>query len=220
MIDITHFVPPIVNYVAAGGAASAFATLGKILGIFVGIFVLFVVILVVYVDIWVKMHTKGKIVALFLDNRSIFGALLTIEDGNKAYYGKGDKREMYLLDDKKQYISLYPSGLPRILQAPVRTYWYIRNQPNPIDGTAKSIPLTSRMLRQISDEAMVKATWRDVRESVGVGGAQKKASNLALYIVFANLALIAFTLYLTMQNGSSIKVMKALLEKAFGVTTP
>ncbi len=213
MIDFTSITSTVMQY--ASSASGAWLTMGKIFGIFFGIFALFVIILVVYVDIWVKMHTKGKIVALFLDNRSIFGALLTIEDGNKAYYGKGDKREMYLLDDKKQYISLYPSGLPRILQAPVRTYWYIRNQPNPIDGSAKAIPLTSRMLRQISDEAMVKATWKDVRESVGVG-AQKKSSNMALYLVFACLALIAFNLYLTMQNGSTIKAMKLLFDKVYG----
>jgi len=205
-----------MDFATASGTTAALMTLGKVLGIFVGIFVVFILALIVYIDIWLKFHTRGKVVALFLDNKSIFSALLTIEDGNKVYYGKGDKREMYVLDDKKQYLSLYPAGLPRFLQTIVRTYWYIRNTPTPIDVTGRVTALTSRMLRQISDEAMVRQTWKDVRESAGVA-AQKKASNLALYLVFASLALIAFNLYLTMQYGGTIKAIKAILEKAFGV---
>ena len=216
MIQMVNHVVPIVNYAAtAAGTATALATMGKIFGIFGGIFVLFILILVVYIDIWLKFHTRGKISALFIDNKSIFGALLTIEDGNKVYYGKGDKREMYLLDDKKQYLSLYPAGLPRLLQLTIRTYWYVRNVPNPVDVTGRVAPLTARMLRQISDEAMVKQTWKDVREGAGIG-TQKKSSNMALYLVFACLGLIAFNLYLTMQNGSAIKAMELILKKAFG----
>ena len=216
MIQLLNHVAPVVSYAAtAAGTATALATMGKIFGIFGGIFVLFILILVVYIDIWLKFHTRGKISALFIDNKSIFGALLTIEDGNKVYYGKGDKREMYLLDDKKQYLSLYPAGLPRFLQLTIRTYWYLRNVPNPIDVTGRVAPLTSRMLRQISDEAMVKQTWKDVREGAGVG-TQKKSSNMALYLVLACLALVALNLYLTMQNGSAIKAMELILKKAFG----
>jgi hypothetical protein len=205
-----------MDFAAASGTSVALLSLGKIVGIFLGVFIVFVLSLIVYIDIWLKFHTRGKVTALFIDNKSIFGALLTIEDSNKVYYGKGDKREMYVLDDKKQYLSLYPAGLPRFLQIVVRTYWYIRNNPTPVDVTGRVTPLTSRMLRQISDEAMVKQTWKDVRESAGVG-AQKKASNLALYLVFASLALIAFNLYLTMQYGGAIKIMKTLLEKVYGV---
>ena len=210
MIDILFSNPTLLHFAAAAttaaGTTKALLTLGKVFGIFFGIFLLFVVFLVVYIDIWLKFHTRGKVSALFIDNKSIFGALLTIEDGNKVYYGKGDKREMYILDDKKQYLSLYPAGLPRMLQITVRTYWYIRNVPNPVDVTGKVAPLTARMLRQISDEAMVKQTWKDVREAAGVG-VQKKASNLALYIVFACLAVAAFNLYLAMQNSSALKLL-------------
>ena len=201
--------------ISLGTSGAALATLGKIFGIFLGVFVLFILALVVYIDIWLKFHIKGKITALFLDNKSIFGALLTIEDGNKVYYGKGDKREMYLLDDKKQYLSLYPAGLPRFLQTTVRTYWYIRNQPNPVDTSGRLSPLTARMLRMISDEAMVKQTWKDVRESQGLAR-PKGSGSLALYLVIACLGLIAFNLWLTMQNGSAVKFLKALIEAKFG----
>lgn len=192
------------------------ATLAKVMGIFLGIFVVFVLGLIVYVDIWLKFHTKGKIVAIFIDNKSIFSALLTIEDSNKVFYGKGDKKEEYLLEDDKQYLSLYPAGLPRFLQITVRTYWYIRNQSVPVNITGKrSLGLTARMLRMISDEAMVKQTWKDVRESQGL--VQKKAGgSLALYIVIGCLGLIVFNLYLTMQLGSKITAIDAVMKKVFG----
>lgn len=190
-------------------------TIGKVFGIFFGIFIVFVLGLIVYVDIWLKFHTRGRVVAIFVDNRSIFSALLTIEDGNKLFYGKGDKKEEYLLDDKKQYLTLYPAGLPRFLQITLRAYWYIRNQATPIDPTGKPSSLTAKMLRMISDEAMVKQTWKDVRESQGLN--KGKSSNLALYLIFGCLAISAVNVYLTMTSQSAIKAMQAVLNKTFGV---
>ena len=195
--------------------APFFGTFGKIFGIFIGIFVVFVAGLFVYVDIWLKFHVRGKVTAIFVDNRSIFSALLTIEDGNKLYYGKGDKKEEYLLDDKKQYLTLYPAGLPRILQITIRAYWYSRNQSMPIDPTGKPSPLTAKMLRMISDEAMVRQTWRDVREAQGLN--KGKASNLALYLVIGCLGLGALNLYLIMTTQSTVKAIQAVINKAFGV---
>ena len=219
MLNLLIQHPAVINYATSmAGTTTAMLTMGKIFGIFFGIFAAFLICLVVYIDIWMKYHVKGKVSALFIDNKSIFGALLTIEDGNKVYYGKGDKREMYVLDDKKQYLSLYPAGLPRMLQVTVRTYWYIRNVPNPVDVTGKVAPLTARMLRQISDEAMVKQTWKDVREAAGAV-AQKKQSSMALYLLLACIGLIAFNLILTLKLGglaTQVTAMQKILQQAFG----
>jgi len=205
-----------MDYAAASGAGAAFATLGQIMGIFIGIFVAFIAFLVVYLDIWVKFHVRGKVFAFFIDNKSLSGALLKIEDGNKVFFGTGDKKEMYLLDDSKQYLTLYPAALPRFLQVVVRSYWYVKNQPQPIDPKSGTMSaLTAKMLRQISDEAIVKQTWKDVREATGIQKA-KSGSSLALYLVFGCLALIAFNLYLTMQNGSSITELNNLFQQVFG----
>jgi hypothetical protein len=189
------------------------ATAGKVLGLFFGLFIVFVLGLIVYVDIWLKFHTKGKAIALIHDNRNIFSVLLTIEDG-KMFYGKGDKKEMYLLEDSKQSLLLYPSGVPRFLQVPVRSYEYIRNQSAPVSPSGKPSPLTAKMLRMISDEAMLKQTWKDVRESQGLN--KQKGSNLALYLVFGCLAIGAFNLYLIMSMQSTVNAMQIILKKAFG----
>ncbi len=189
------------------------ASAGKILGIFFGIFVVFILGLIVYVDIWLKFHTRGKAIALIHDNRNIFSVLLSIED-DKMFYGRGDKKEMYLLNDAKQSLLLYPSGVPRFLQVPVRAYEYIRNQSAPVSPEGRPSPLTAKMLRMISDEAMVRQTWRDVRESQGLN--KQKGSNLALYLVFGCLAIGAFNLYLIMGMQSTVNAMQAILKKAFG----
>lgn len=196
------------------GSLAAMA--GKLIGVFFGVVVIFILAVVVYLDIWLKFHTRGKVIGIFVDNKSIFSALLSIENGNQINFGKGDKREMYLLEDEKQFLSLYPAGLPRFLQIPVRTYWYIRNNSVPLNITGKNNSgLTARMLRMISDEAMVRQTWKDVREGIGLRK-QATGSSLGLYLVFACLAVSAFNLFMTMQSKTAIAALTEAMKKAFG----
>jgi hypothetical protein len=169
----------------------------KTLGMMVGALAVLVVVTVVFLDIWAKRHVAGMIYCVFLEQRSLFSKLLKIES-EKVYLGKGDNKEEYLLDTNKQFWTWWPPGLPRMVQVPVRTHWYLRNTPEPIDPENVTASISSRSLRLISDEAMLKATWKDVRESVGAAAPVRQGSNLALILVFATLAVSGFTLYLVM----------------------
>ena len=116
----------------------------------------------------------------------------------------GEKKEEYMLDTDKQFWAWWPAGLPRILQIPVRAHWYIRNVPEPVDPENITSSLSARSLMMISDEAMLKQTWKDIRESTGLGPA-KRSSSIALILIFTTLALVGFNIYMTMQLKSIVE---------------
>jgi len=173
-------------------------TLGKTVGLMCGTLAIMVIGLIVFMDIWAKRHTAGMIYAIFLEQRSLFSKLLKIENG-KVYLGKGDDKEEYLLDTDKQFWAWWPAGMPKMVQVPVRAHWYIRNTPEPVDPENAEASISARSLRMISDEAMLRSTWKDIRESIGGGAITRPGSSLALILVFATFAVSGFTLYLVLQ---------------------
>lgn len=177
-------------------------TLGKTVGLMLLTLAIMGIGLVVFMDIWAKRHTTNMIYGIFLEQRSLFSKLLKIESG-KIYLGRGDDKEEYLLDTTKQFWAWWPPGLPKAIQVPVRAHWYLRNVPEPIDPENTESSISARSLRLISDEAMLKSTWKDIRESIGVAAPVRPGSTLALILVFATLAVAGFTLYQVM----SIKTM-------------
>jgi len=176
--------------------------LGKTFGLMLAALATMLIVGVVFLDIWAKIHTTNMIYCIFLEQRQLFSKLLKIES-EKVYLGKGDNKEEYLLDTTKQFWAWWPPGLPKTVQVPVRTHWYLRNVPEPIDPENVEASISARALRLISDESMLRATWKDVRESIGAGAPLRQESMLALILVFATLAISGFTLYLVM----SIKTM-------------
>ncbi len=171
--------------------------LGKTVGLMLLAFAVMGIGMVVFLDIWAKRHTANMIFAIFLEQRSLFSKLLKIEN-EKVYLGRGDNKEEYLLDTSKQFWAWWPSGLPRMVQVPVRTHWYLRNVPEPVDPENVSSSISSRSLRMISDESMLRSTWKDIRESVGGPTSVRQGSSFALILIFVVLAIVGFNLYLTM----------------------
>ncbi len=171
-------------------------TLGKTLGLMLAAVAGMLIIGAVFLDIWAKRHTANMIYCIFLEQRSLFSNLLKIENG-KVYLGKGDKREEYLLDTKKQFWCWWPPGLPKAIQVPVRTHWYTRNVPEPVDPES-STSISARSLQMISDEAMLRSTWKDIKESIGAVSPLRKSSLIIPLLILATLAVSGFTLYLVM----------------------
>ena len=171
--------------------------LGKTLGLMFAALATLGIVGVVFLDIWAKRHTANMIYGIFLEQRSLFSKLCKI-DGGKIYLGRGDNKEEYLLDTTKQFWAWWPPGLPKMVQVPVRTHWYLRNVPEPVDPENIESSISSRSLRMISDESMLRSTWKDIRESVGAAAPMRQGSSLALIMIFATLAVSGFTLYLVM----------------------
>lgn len=183
--------------------------LGKTLGMMFGIVILMCIGLIVLLDIWGKKSIEGHILGVFVENRKLYSKLLTVDAG-KAYLGKGEKREEYLLDDRKQFWAGWPAGLPSLLQIPVRAHWYARNIPDPIDPQSRGTTLSARSRMMLSDEVMLKTTWQDVRDAAegeqGTGPAYKP-NTLTMVLLFALTAVSGFTLYMVMDLKNLLSSM-------------
>ena len=193
------------------GTMSALGVLAQILGIVLGTMVVLTVCLAFFLDIWAKRSTSNRVFCFFLEQRNLFGKLLLIDSG-KVFMGKGENKEEYLLDHTKQFWSWWPPGLPKFIQVPVRSHFYIRHNPEPFDPENLEAMISARSLRVISDESMLKQTWKDVRESSGMRGAVAgSTSKWILILVFATLAVVAFNVYITMNIQNSFTEIQRLL---------
>jgi len=182
----------------------AFAALMKILGIVLGTMAVMLTGFILFLTIWAKRATQDRVYCFFLEQKALFGKLLIIKD-SKVAMGRGENREEYLLDHNKQFWSWWPAGLPRFIQVPVRSHIYIRYNPDPFDPENSEAMISSKSLRLISDEAMLKQTWKDVRESTGARGVvTNRTTSWVLILVFAVLVVTAFNIYMTMQLGTSV----------------
>ncbi len=172
-------------------------TLLKVVGLMLGVFVVMLVLAVAFTQIWVRRQAQNKIFAIFLDQKHLFSAMLKVE-GDCLYYGKGEKKEKYLLDPDKQFWATWPSVASGIIGTSVRAHWYVRNRPNPLDPTGQSSSLTSRSLNMIGDEAMLKTTWKDVRESAGASYGGAGVNRMTTILLIGLAAVGGFNLYLVM----------------------
>ncbi len=170
-------------------------TLLRIIGIMLGSFLVMMVLAVAFLQLYVRRAAANKIYAIFLDNKRLFSAMLSIE-GDSIYYGKGEKKEKYLLDTTRQFWATWPSVGGRWIGTSVRAHWYVRNNPQPLDPTGKSTGLTARSLNMIGDEAMLKTTWKDIRETAGLTARARSSTTTLLLIGLAILG--GFNLYLIM----------------------
>jgi len=196
------FIVPTVTHLAASFAAappataSAIWTLGRVFAMMAGIFFAGLVILFIVLDIWGKYAVRGKADAIFFEERSIWGRLLPIDTTKteeRIHLSKGENQEDYLLQADRMFLTLWPAFLPRPLQQPVRTWVFVRGNPEPIDPSNVKLTITSKSLRIMSDEALLKSTWKDMREAVGL--AQRKSPVFLLFLaILANVGISAIVL--------------------------
>jgi hypothetical protein len=155
--------------------------LTRALGIALGVFTLLIGGAAMFLIIWAKFITRGRIMGLFIDHNSFYGQLLKI-DGDKVHLGRGENQEDYMLVDEKQFWTMFPSGFPRIVQYPVRAHIYVRNVAEPYSPSIENdIVFTAKMVRLMSDEAVLKTVWKDVRETHGIK--DKKGISLGVILL-------------------------------------
>ena len=136
-----------------------------------GVFLAFLIVTMVVTIIWVRSSTKGRIVAFFIEhNREVQRKLINLKGRDWFTTGKGDKELHYTIVSGRQCWSYWPAYLPRSLQERVPSYWYVRGKGDPIHP--EDIPksrISDRDLQILLDRAVMEDTWRDARESVGLG---------------------------------------------------
>jgi len=189
----------------------AFGALVKILGTVLVTMAVMLTGFILFLTIWAKRATEDRLYCFFLEQKALFGKLLKIDSG-KVAMGKGENKEEYLLDPSKQFWSWWPAGLPKFIQVPIRSHIYSRFNPEPFDPENMGAMISAKSLRLISDEAMLKQTWKDVRESTGVRGSMgSRANSWTLIMVFAVLVVTAFNIYMVMQLQTDITGILELL---------
>ena len=186
------------------------AVLGKSLGLSLGICAVVLVIVLVFSLFWVRSAVRGKVCCYFLaENKQMTNKLLKPQS-ETVILGKGDDATKYLIHPSKQFWSFWPPGFPGFVQEPVQTLIYVSGNVEPIDPFNVKSLISPESLRKISDEAMLKQTWRDVRETMGLKPAFG-GNTLLLILVLAAVLASGIAAYLSFQNINQIEQILRML---------
>jgi len=145
---------------------------------------------------WVRSAVRDRVYCFFMsENRQMKGKLLKPK-GNTIVVGSGEDALKYVQHSSKQFWSFWPPGMPRFVQEPVPTLLYVEGDIEPLDPYDRKSLMSPEALMKISDEAMLKQTWKDVRETMGMRSTLKGNMLLLILVLVAVLASAAAA-YLT-----------------------
>jgi len=157
----------------------------KSLGMSFAIMAVVLVIALVATLFWVRTTVRGKVYCYVLaENKQMRGHLLKPQS-NCVVIGSGENAPKLLIHPSKQFWSFYPPGFPKFTQEPVPTYFYVAGNAEPLDPYDRKSLISPESLRKISDEAMLKQTWKDVKESIGLKGGAKNDKIMLILILVA-----------------------------------
>ena len=189
-------------------------TLIQSFGLMMGISGACLVVFALSAIIWVRRNAKGKIYAFFLEpNRELTTELLNInlEDNPEKVRSKdgGD----YLIHPTNMFWHSWPPGLPAWVQEPIPAAIYVRNQAEPLDPINTKSLITAHSLRYMTDEEMLKQTWKDAREAVD---AQKafNSNKIGMYICGAMVIALVAVGYMSYSTMGHMEEIKLILQGA------
>jgi len=168
--------------------------------------------------IFVKMSSKGKVVAVFMEERRIYSMLLPEDSLNQCIWrGAEDNpnREKYKLVPDKVFEIRWPGGMPTIMQERLRAWIFTRNNDEPWDPSNMRVIMSARMNRMISDEALLRTMWKDLRAATGLkDGGGKLPMTMVLFMGFIAL-LAGIGMIMTYNVGHKIDQEYALLKHIY-----
>lgn len=152
---------------------------------------------------WVKTKAKGNIHAFFIEpNKQVAREMIKVQaDGTLESKDGGT----YKISPDKILWSKWPPALPTWIQEVVPTCFFERNKPEAFVPDAPKSLLTSKGIRNIIDERMLKQTVADARSSAEEG--KVKGIPLAMYVALASVGLtIAVTVmgFITLSKVTEI----------------
>lgn len=160
---------------------------------------------------WVRSTVRDKSYCFVLsESKQLTGKLLK-PNGVKVKMGSGADETEYLISPKKQFWSSWPPGFPRWLQEPVPTFFYVEGNAEPVDPYDSDSIISPKSLRKISDEAMLRTMWKDVRETLGIKAKFWGGNTLLLLLVLGAViasAAAAFMAYTT--SGQLADILRML----------
>ncbi|MDD2904516.1 MAG: hypothetical protein PHU44_18965 [Syntrophales bacterium] len=162
---------------------------------------------------WVRRVAKGSVYAYFVEeNKQISTKLSKVVDGRIDLIGPDGDPEAYVVHPDKTLWTFWPPGVPQFLKVPIPSNLYVRDQAEPIDPYKGKKLVTASSLRYMTDEGMLKQTWKEARESVGLKPVGAGKSNMLIYILLFLAVLVGLvSIYMVMGVSSDVdSLMKAL----------
>ena len=96
---------------------------------------------------------------------------------------------------------------------PIPAAIYVRNQAEPLDPINTKSLITAHSLRYMTDEEMLKQTWKDAREAVDAQNAFN-SNKIALYISAATVVAIVAVGYMSYSTMGHMEEIKLILQGA------
>jgi len=160
--------------------------------------------------IWIKSKVKDHLyVIMFASNRQVSTQLVRVTSESFEIKIPGGEKEKYLVSPQKTFWVLWPPMFPNWLREAVPCHAYVSNQIEPIDPYQVKSIMTAKSLRYITDEGMLRQTWREAKEAAGV----KVLRTDPLLFILTLLAAfgVAFAIYSIYQLSAKVDmIMKAI----------
>ena len=182
----------------------------KSLGMSLGICAITLVVFGVGMLFWVRASVRDRVFCFFLSENRQMKSKLHKPTGNTIIVGSGADAVKYVQHSSKQFWSFWPPGMPRFVQEPVSTLLYVEGNIEPLDPYDRKSLMSPEALMKISDEAMLKQTWKDVRETMGMKPAIK-GNLLLLVLVLIAVAMSSVAAYLAYTTVDQLDVILKLL---------
>ena len=153
---------------------------------------------IVGMTFYIRTKAAGGVFCYLLASNKQLDGFLLKPKGYTVTLGNGEDAKMFIIHPTKQFWTRYPPGFPKLLQVPVPAFWYCDGNAEPLDPYDRKALISPESLRKIADEAMLKQTWKDVKESLGI---KTRPVNKKMLIVLGIVVIVAVVLYFSFAGG-------------------
>jgi len=161
---------------------------------------------------WVRRATRGNVYCFFIEpNKQITTKLLKVKGNHVETTGPSGDPEMYMLAPSKAMWRHWPDGVPNFVKEPIPSLLYVRNRAEPLDPYSGKKIITGSSLFYMQDEGMLKQTWKEAKEAIGIRGGVQNRDILLLALVAGILVLTVVSLYMSWTASSNVSDLKGLL---------
>lgn len=183
---------------------------GLMMGISAGTLVFFALATI----IWVRKNAKSKVFAFFLEpNRELTTELITVDPEGTPEKIRSKDGGDYLIHPTKMFWHSWPPGFPTWVKEPIPAAVYVRNQTEPLDPANTKSLITAHSLRYMTDEEMLKQTWKDAREQLNEDKPFSQ-TKISLYITIALVIAVVAVAYMSWNTMGIMQEIQILLEGA------
>lgn len=163
---------------------------------------------------WIRRVAKGSVYVYILEeNKQVSTKLAKVIDGRVDVIGPDGDPESYVVNPEKSLWTFWPPGVPQFLKVPIPSGMFVRDQAEPIDVYGGKSLVTASMLTYITDEGMMRQTWKDAREAVGLKTRGGGGIGLVGYILLFTAILVGVvSIYISMGVSSDVNELLSVLK--------